>query len=277
MGVGRSKKCVHHGGGKRCIEPMCDKSAAGGSSLCKKHGGGRRCVYRDPAKYNPNNKVGKCTRSAQGSTHYCKQHGGGLRCKFPTCSKVAIGKNPQMCRHHGGAKGTRIPMPPPILPDQEGNYPKADIVAAITQAAVGKAAQVEAAAIARMRPPANKQLASGSGYAGSHTHKSTANGEPCGRGHTGLREDPNVSASMVVTMASERKDKSSLIGAFPYAVCLSEIAALGKDKGKGKAVGVQTKRSRFTYSTDKHGEASENERAGDDNNPWRRSTRPRNR
>lgn len=101
-----------------------------------------RCVYRDPAKYNPNNKVGKCTRSAQGSTHYCKQHGGGLRCKFPTCSKVAIGKNPQMCRHHGGAKGTRIPMPPPILPDQEGNYPKADIVAAITQAAVGKAAQV---------------------------------------------------------------------------------------------------------------------------------------
>ena len=37
--------CAAHGGGKRCSESGCNKSAVGGSMLCTGHGGGKRCRF----------------------------------------------------------------------------------------------------------------------------------------------------------------------------------------------------------------------------------------
>jgi hypothetical protein len=58
-------KCIGHGGGKRCSELGCTKSAQGTTDKCKAHGGGKRCIEPD------------CTRSAQGTTDKCIGHGGG--------------------------------------------------------------------------------------------------------------------------------------------------------------------------------------------------------
>ena len=41
--VGKTDKCVLHGGGKRCNEPGCGTSAAGKTDKCVSHGGGKRC------------------------------------------------------------------------------------------------------------------------------------------------------------------------------------------------------------------------------------------
>lgn len=57
--------CAAHGGGKRCKQAGCNKSAVGGSNLCTSHGGGRRCA------------VEGCQKSAQSSTKFCVKHGGG--------------------------------------------------------------------------------------------------------------------------------------------------------------------------------------------------------
>ena len=38
-------KCILHGGGKRCAEPGCLKSALGKTDKCKSHGGGKRCPH----------------------------------------------------------------------------------------------------------------------------------------------------------------------------------------------------------------------------------------
>jgi hypothetical protein len=44
---GGTPHCSAHGGGKRCQEESCLKSAApeGGTGYCKAHGGGRRCQH----------------------------------------------------------------------------------------------------------------------------------------------------------------------------------------------------------------------------------------
>ena len=41
---GESKKCIRHGGGKKCEIDGCNKSVQS-KNRCKKHGGGRKCKY----------------------------------------------------------------------------------------------------------------------------------------------------------------------------------------------------------------------------------------
>ncbi len=71
---------ISHGGGKRCKQDGCHKSAVGGSLYCTGHGGGKRC------------SVLGCDKSAQSSTKYCVKHGGGKKCSFEGCKKVARGR-----------------------------------------------------------------------------------------------------------------------------------------------------------------------------------------
>ena len=80
--------CIAHGGGPRCEEPDCDKSAQGGTRACIAHGGGPRCEEPD------------CDKSAFGGTRACKKHGGGPRCKYPDCDKSARGDT-GACVAHG--------------------------------------------------------------------------------------------------------------------------------------------------------------------------------
>ena len=88
---GKGSKCISHGGGKRCDEPECDKSAIGKSSKCISHGGGKRCDEPE------------CDKSAQGKTSKCASHGGGKRCDEPECPRGAVGKT-NKCASHGGGK-----------------------------------------------------------------------------------------------------------------------------------------------------------------------------
>ena len=89
--IGKTDKCVAHGGGKRCSELDCKASAREKSDNCKAHGGGKRCI-------EPN-----CKASAIGKTDKCKAHGGGKRCSEPDCKASAIGKSDK-CKAHGGGK-----------------------------------------------------------------------------------------------------------------------------------------------------------------------------
>jgi len=89
--IGKTDKCVAHGGGKRCVEPDCSSSAIGKTDKCKRHGGGKRCTEPD------------CSASAQGKTDKCVAHGGGNRCVEPDCSASAQGKTDK-CKRHGGGK-----------------------------------------------------------------------------------------------------------------------------------------------------------------------------
>ena len=78
--VGKTDKCVEHGGGRRCIESGCGKSAREKSDKCKAHGGGRRCIESG------------CGKSAREKSDKCVEHGGGRRCEdiyipCPGCSK----------------------------------------------------------------------------------------------------------------------------------------------------------------------------------------------
>ncbi|XP_047084851.1 uncharacterized protein LOC124696120, partial [Lolium rigidum] len=68
--VGRTDRCIKHGGGKRCKYDGCGKGAQGNTDYCITHGGGRRC------------KSQGCRKSAQGRSDYCVEHGGGRRCKY---------------------------------------------------------------------------------------------------------------------------------------------------------------------------------------------------
>ena len=90
MKIARSRgKCVAHGGGKRCEEHECEKSAQGSTGRCKAHGGGYRCEENG------------CTKSAQGSTGKCIAHGGGKRCEERGCISSAQGSTGK-CKAHGG-------------------------------------------------------------------------------------------------------------------------------------------------------------------------------
>lgn len=73
--VGRTDRCIKHGGGKRCKYDGCGKGAQGNTDYCITHGGGRRC------------KSQGCRKSAQGRSDYCVEHGGGRRCKYEGCSE----------------------------------------------------------------------------------------------------------------------------------------------------------------------------------------------
>ena len=44
IAIGKTHKCVAHGGGKRCIEPNCTAIARGKTDKCIAHGGGPRCI-----------------------------------------------------------------------------------------------------------------------------------------------------------------------------------------------------------------------------------------
>ena len=74
---GPSRKCKAHGGGKRCEEPDCGKSARGSSGKCMAHGGGGRC------------KEEGCTKGSVDASGKCIAHGGGRRCDNEGCFKAA--------------------------------------------------------------------------------------------------------------------------------------------------------------------------------------------
>lgn len=61
-----------------------------------KHGGGKRC------------KNEGCGKSAQGSTDFCKAHGGGKRCTWSTgCEKFARGKS-GLCAAHSTLRAAQM-------------------------------------------------------------------------------------------------------------------------------------------------------------------------
>ena len=94
--VGKTDKCIAHGGGKRCNEPDCKASARGNTDKCVTHGGGKRCN-------EPN-----CKSSAKGKSDKCITHGGGKRCNEPNCKSSAKGKSDK-CVTHGGGKRCNEP------------------------------------------------------------------------------------------------------------------------------------------------------------------------
>jgi hypothetical protein len=115
--VGSTDFCKAHGGGKRCKEAGCDKSAAGSTDFCKAPGGGKRCKEAGcdkSARHGATDfciahgggkrcKEAGCDKSARGATDFCKAHGGGKRCKEAGCDKSAHGAT-DFCIAHGGGK-----------------------------------------------------------------------------------------------------------------------------------------------------------------------------
>eukprot|EP00397_Hematodinium_sp_SG-2012_P039895 GEMP01043630.1.p1 GENE.GEMP01043630.1~~GEMP01043630.1.p1 ORF type:complete len:331 (+),score=67.10 GEMP01043630.1:14-1006(+) len=115
------KRCLVHGGGKRCNVPDCIMSALVNVSVpdklappggrCFRHGGGRLC------------NVANCNVFARGTAvpvdnfgpmgRRCANHGGDRRCKVSGCASVAKGKvlvadlfgEPGLrCWRHGGGR-----------------------------------------------------------------------------------------------------------------------------------------------------------------------------
>jgi hypothetical protein len=60
-------RCKAHGGGTRCIQPGCDRSAVDGYDRCRKDGG-PRCQQEG------------CSTSARSGYDFCVRHRGGKRC-----------------------------------------------------------------------------------------------------------------------------------------------------------------------------------------------------
>jgi len=89
---GGTPHCKAHGGGRRCKDEDCTKSAFDRTGFCRGHGGGRRCQH-----------VGCLKAASSGGTPHCKAHGGGKRCKEEDCTKSAI-DDTGFCRGHGGGK-----------------------------------------------------------------------------------------------------------------------------------------------------------------------------
>ena len=121
IAIGKTDKCIKHGGGKRCNEPNCHSSSRGNSGKCITHGGGKRCNEPDchsSARGNSDKCVlhggGKicnepnCKSSARGKSGKCKAHGGGKRCNEPNCKSSAQGKTDK-CKLHGGGKRCNEP------------------------------------------------------------------------------------------------------------------------------------------------------------------------
>ena len=76
----KAQFCLLHGGGRRCSTEGCEKLAVSPTQMCKAHGGGKRCTYEG------------CTRSARWPKDVCISHGGGLRCATDGCGKLAKAK-----------------------------------------------------------------------------------------------------------------------------------------------------------------------------------------
>ena len=88
--VGRTTRCVKHGGGYRCQEEGCTKSAIGTTERCRRHGGGRRCA------------AAGCTGLVKGLEVWCQAHnfGGEKRiCARENCETVIYG-SADHCRIH---------------------------------------------------------------------------------------------------------------------------------------------------------------------------------
>ena len=84
-------RCKAHGGGIRCFQPGCDKSAVDGYDRCRKDGGGPRCQQED------------CSTSARSGYGLCSKHLGGKRCSHPDCTTSA--REPDdLCGKHGGGR-----------------------------------------------------------------------------------------------------------------------------------------------------------------------------
>ena len=157
------------GGGRRCCEPGCQKSAAQGTPKCKAHGGGRRCAFTGCTKSAQGSTTrcvahggGRqcaqpgCVKAARGATLYCVSHGGGTRCKFPGCRRGARGRS-ENCKAHSGA------VPPPVM--QGGD--QLNMVAA-----AAAAASAAANAAAQMQSMANSGMVPGpTGAAGRGTKR----------------------------------------------------------------------------------------------------------
>ena len=74
---------THHRSPLSALSALCACAASA-------HGGGRRCVEKG------------CDRSARGPSNKCVQHGGGRRCCRPGCPESAVDRK-ELCLQHGGA------------------------------------------------------------------------------------------------------------------------------------------------------------------------------
>ena len=80
--------CLRHGGGYRCQESGCTRSAYS-TKYCSRHGGGPRCQWEG------------CVKGAISNSAFCRRHGGGSRCQHPNCPEGAR-QGFNFCLNHGG-------------------------------------------------------------------------------------------------------------------------------------------------------------------------------
>jgi hypothetical protein len=92
--------CLRHGGGYRCQEPGCTRSAYS-TKYCSRHGGGPRCQWEG------------CVKGAISNSSYCRRHGGGSRCQHPNCPEGAR-QGFSFCLNHGGFNPCAYPNCPGI-------------------------------------------------------------------------------------------------------------------------------------------------------------------
>lgn len=92
--------CLRHGGGYRCQEEGCTRSAYS-TKYCSRHGGGPRCQWDG------------CGKGAISNSSYCRRHGGGSRCQHPNCPEGAR-QGFNFCLNHGGFNPCAFPHCPGI-------------------------------------------------------------------------------------------------------------------------------------------------------------------
>lgn len=92
--------CLRHGGGYRCQEEGCTRSAYS-TKYCSRHGGGPRCQWDG------------CGKGAISNSSYCRRHGGGSRCQHPNCPEGAR-QGFNFCLNHGGFNPCAFPNCPGI-------------------------------------------------------------------------------------------------------------------------------------------------------------------
>lgn len=92
--------CLRHGGGYRCQEDGCTRSAYS-TKYCSRHGGGPRCQWDG------------CVKGAISNSSFCRRHGGGSRCQHPNCPEGAR-QGFNFCLNHGGFNPCAYPNCPGI-------------------------------------------------------------------------------------------------------------------------------------------------------------------
>lgn len=92
--------CLRHGGGYRCQDPGCTRSAYS-TKYCSRHGGGPRCQWEG------------CVKGAISNSAFCRRHGGGSRCQHPNCPEGAR-QGFSYCLNHGGFNPCAFPNCPGI-------------------------------------------------------------------------------------------------------------------------------------------------------------------